>query len=173
MSVLPFQERYSRDRRPSSILSSTANWWSNVRNRWATRRPTGRPNEFLTVFFAFLPPSPLRISRALHPLSSRHVRSPFATAILGHREGGPYESVHGDSPGAAGFEEPPVTPRKGARTDNPLPPRPQRRPRGKGPRQAPSGAQKRGKWFWGRRREEEVVKGQRSQMKLIKKGATK
>jgi hypothetical protein len=48
-----------------------------------------------------------------------------------------------DSPGAAGFRRLPVTPRKGGRTDNPLPPRPQRRPRGEGPRQAPSGAQKR------------------------------
>jgi hypothetical protein len=38
----------------------------------------------------------------------------------------------------------PVTPRKGGRPDNPLPPRPHRRPRGRGPRQAPYGAPKKG-----------------------------
>jgi hypothetical protein len=44
-------------------------------------------------------------------------------------------------------------PERGARTDNPLPPRPHRRPRGKGPRQAPYGsAQKRGEMVGGRRR---------------------
>jgi hypothetical protein len=68
------------------------------------------------------------------PLSNRLVRSLIAFEVLRHREGGPLESGRqGDSPGAAGKTRPPVTPRKGGRTQQPLPQGPIGGPGGRDP----------------------------------------
>jgi hypothetical protein len=78
------------------------------------------------------------------PLSNRHVRSPIALDSSGHREGGPVEPGHGDSPGAC---------RGGTPAALPLEASPEEAP-GEGPRQSP---------LWGAKKEGEMVGGRRSQ----------